>query len=140
MIDNYDDLTTDEFNEAIEEEFFHENSALNDLLELIKMAEKQQRAFIINPKRYKEFVLSYTKILKLIKLNDEKSKIKVMQCLEISPTSFGIFIETDDISIEKTTDFIEAIKWSNNFEIHPTTKEKIAMSISFNDVFINIGG
>ena len=92
---------------------------------------REPRLQIINPKRLRQFQYAFYKISAIIKTVSPDAVIEWTLNDELNTGVAAIVIETDELDVKNIKEFIEAIKFATNFEIHPKFDGNISMSITF---------
>lgn len=125
----------DENNEELDEEFFYEGSPLNALLEVIEAEQQKNKVYIVNPLRLAEMKKAFYDIRRIVL---PVSPDAIIECKidEVYRVHGHIRIETDEIEVQDTKEFINAIRTSDGLEIYPTTNDKLRMALTYSNVLI----
>ena len=88
---------------------------------------------VVNLDRKRELMDSYEKIKRIILSEDKDATIEIVEgALQLG--SVAIRAVTNDVTVYDTAEFAEATKNASNFQIYPTTDDKIKFDILFEGV------
>ena len=88
---------------------------------------------VVNPSRQKDLMDSYAIIKNIILSEDPDATIEIIEgALQMG--SVAIRAVTSDVTVYDTAAFAEATKNANNFQVYPTTDDRVKLDILFDGV------
>lgn len=103
---------------------------LNEFLIAMKKWTDKPHMFILDNNRFKEMENAYNKLRGIVLNISPDATIEIKES-KINDGSYSIVVETDELIVYNTNDFIEVIRSANNFEVYPLRNKNIRMSFMF---------
>lgn len=108
-------------------------ATLDAFLEYLRQLREGISVQVVNPDRIKQLQASYNIITQLVRQTDPDAKIEC-KLHEINDGSAAITVTATDLIIDDIAKFIESLDGVDNFEVYPTTDNKIEIGIMFENV------
>ena len=88
---------------------------------------------VVNPKRQQEVMDSYVMIRNIIMSEDPEATVEIIEgALQMG--AMVIRAVTTDVTVYNTEAFAEATKNADNFQVYPTTDDRVKLDILFEGV------
>lgn len=133
---DYNKMSPQEFDEAMEKEFFYEGSPINMLVEAAKVLIGKEWILVPNKKRLSLYRGCYIKLKKLYEQDEDVTV--TCEPSPLIPTCLSIIVETFDFSFNNTNQIADIISKADQFEAIALTNGSVRVIFSFNDCMIEL--
>lgn len=88
---------------------------------------------VINPIRMAQVTDSLEIIKRIILATDPDASIMLAE-VALQTGAMAISVTTTDVTVHNTAEFAEAVKYADNFQVYPTTDDRVKLDILFGGV------